>query len=198
MAEVSDVMGKWILIYGDVNTGKTTLARQFMDALCRGGLSSSIAVVDMAPEIPEEIALQKGIKGVGGKLMPVGWAEVIYLTSAIRPPRLSSKTEEEALFVAEGNRTIIDGLFEEFQGTERDILFINDVSMYLQAGTAKDLLQWIGRVSTVVANGYYGQKLGTGVLSRREAAEMETLIRAFPSCIKMPEGAQCSRLEGAG
>jgi hypothetical protein len=186
MTETPDVLGKWILITGDVNTGKTTLTRNIMEDLCRRGLSSRIVIVDMAPDIPEEIALKKGLKGVGGKLMPAGWEDVVYLAARIRPPRLSSKTEEEALLIAGMNKRGIDGLLDEFQRTERDILFINDMSIYLQAGNATDLLQRIRAAATVVANGYYGQKLGTGVLSIREAAEMELLMGAFPYCVKLP------------
>lgn len=187
MTETKDVLGKRILITGDVNTGKTTLARNIMDGLCRRGLSSRIVIIDMAPEIPEEIAIQRGITGVGGKLTADQWQDVTYLTTILRPPRLTSKTEEEALVKALENRERIDILFEEFQRTGKDILFINDISMYLQSGKAKDLVQWIGPAATVVANGYYGRKLGAGSLSVREAAEMEILIGAFPYHVRLPE-----------
>ncbi len=185
MAEPKDVLGKQILITGDVNTGKTTLARNIMEGLCSRGLSSRIVIVDMAPEIPKEIALQRGIKGVGGKLMAAGWTDVVYLTAILRPPRLTSKTDEEAVMKARENRGKIDPLFDEFRRTGKDILFINDISMYLQAGNAKDLVQWIGPAATVVANGYYGRKLGADGLSVREAAEMEILIGSFPYHVRL-------------
>jgi hypothetical protein len=100
---------------------------------------------------------------------------------------LSSRTEEEALVIAGENKTKIDDLLNRFQQSGRDILFINDLSMYLQAGNAQDLLQWIQKTPTVIANGYYGQKLGTGILSAREAKEMEVLIASFPYHFMMPE-----------
>ena len=181
-----EILGKRILITGDVNTGKTTLARNIMNELCNGGLSSRIVVLDMAPEIPEEIAVAKGIRGVGGKLTPTGWDDVIYLTVKTLPPRLTSTNEEEALLKAQKNKEGIDGLFEEFQRTGRDILFINDTSIYLHAGHAEDLLRWTGQASTIIANAYYGKTLGTGLLSERETAEMEILIKAFPYHIRMP------------
>jgi hypothetical protein len=186
MIEPSAILGRRILITGEVNTGKTTLTKNILESLCRAGAETRIVIVDMAPEVPEEVALKKGVQGVGGKLLPFGWDELVYLATRIRPPRLSSKTEEEALSVAEKNRVSIDVLFREFQQTERDILFLNDVSMYLQMGSAGDLLEWIGSASTVVANGYYGRKLGTGVLSMREAAEMELLMHAFPIHVRLP------------
>jgi hypothetical protein len=186
MIEPSDILGKRILITGDVNTGKTTLTRHVLESLCRAGAGARIVIVDMAPEVPEEVALEKGVRGVGGKLIPFGWDEIVYLTTRIKPPRLSSKTEEEALFVAEENKASIDDLLRGFRQAGRDILFINDLSIYLQMGSAKDLLEWTRPASTVVANGYYGCKLGTGVLSMREAAEMELAMHAFSYHVRLP------------
>ena len=97
MIEAPDILGKRILITGEVNTGKTTLTRTLLEALCRDGLGFRIAIIDMAPEIPEETALAKGLRGIGGRLLPFGWDDVLYLSTSIIPPRLSSKTEEEAL-----------------------------------------------------------------------------------------------------
>jgi hypothetical protein len=186
-ANVRSIVGKRILITGEVNTGKTILTRVILDELCGLNLSPRIAIVDMAPEIPEEIALQRGLKGVGGKLLTEGLDNILYLAAALKPPRLSSKSAEEALAVAAGNRDKVNALFEAFGSSGRDILFINDVSMYVQAGRAEDLLAYTRSASTIVANGYYGAKLGTGPLSMREAAEMDKLIAAFPYHLVMPE-----------
>ena len=186
MQKPMDILDKRILITGDVNTGKTTLSRTLVESLCLHGLSARIVIVDMAPEIPEEIAVTQSIKGVGGRLLAAGWDELLYLSAKLKPPRLSSKSEQEALFVAEENRAKIDGLLRRVPGTGRDILFINDVSMCLQAGSARALLKWIGTVPTVVVNGYYGRKLGTGILSMREASEMEKLMASFPFHVTMP------------
>jgi hypothetical protein len=185
MAEIPDILGKKLIITGEVNTGKTRLSRAVMDALCRGGFSAHIIVLDMAPEIPEKIAIERGMQGIGGKLTAPCEA-VAYLTASIHPPRLTAKTAEEAFLIAAENAATIDRLLEEFQGSGRDILFINDVSMYLQAGSARDLLRRIESARTVVANGYYGRKLGGGMLSSREADEMEKLISAFACHVRLP------------
>ena len=196
MGRIPDIAGRRILITGEVNTGKTTLAGELMNTLCSRGLSSRMAVIDMAPEIPEEIALRRGMKGVGGRLAPAGGEGVLYLAVPLRPPRLSAGTEEEALSIAAENRELIDGLFARFRTGHRDILFINDVSMYVQAGRAEDLLRWIAGTPTVVANGYYGRRLGTGVLSLREAGEMEKLIASFPFHVSLPGQSLEEVLEG--
>lgn len=184
--EIPDIVGKRLIITGDVNTGKTTLSRAVMESLCRRGLSAQVIVVDMAPEIPEKIAIERGIQGIGGKLTAPCEA-VAYLTASIRPPRLTAKTEEEAFLLAAENTLKIDRLLEEFRGSGRDILFINDVSMYLQAGSTSELLRRIEPARTVVANGYYGRKLGGGALSAREAEEMTKLIAAFAYRVALPD-----------
>ena len=180
-----DVLGRRILITGDVNTGKTTLAKAILDTLCAGRLSSRIVVVDLAPEIPEEVALERDVLGVGGKLSS-GDEDVLYMASSLRPPRLTARTEEEALLIAEENRRKIETLLKTFASSGRDILFVNDVSLYLHAGTTERLMWYVAAATTIVANGYYGEKLGPGILSLREAAEMRKLIDAFPCHISLP------------
>jgi hypothetical protein len=172
-----DCLHKKILILGDVNTGKTTLTRRILEDLCRKGLGGRIAVVDMAPEIPEELARAKGLPGAGGKLIPPEGAGVLYLGGRLDPPRLSSKTEEEAREKAGRNRRIIGGFFRRL-GWAREILLINDLTLYLQAGRAETLFGWMNRAGTVVANGYFGERLGGGALTAHEKAETEKL-RAF-------------------
>ena len=185
MIASSDITGKKIIIAGDVNTGKTTLTMTLLHALCAGGLSGRIAVIDMAPDIPPEVAAGRGLKGVGGKLAPLPEG-VSYLAADIRAPRLISRTEAEALGVAQENRVKIDGLFDAYGVAGRDILFINDLSIYLQAGRAEDLLRRIETASTVVANGYYGSALGSGALSAHEAEEMVKVMTAFDVRLRTP------------
>jgi hypothetical protein len=168
------------LILGDVNSGKTTLTRKVLEALlCRRDLEGRIAIVDMAPEIPEKLAKEKGLVGVGGKLMPPEGHDILYLDGHFDPPRLSSKTEEEAMEKARKNRRIIDGLFRTLDLQVRDILLVNDVSIYLQAGTAESLTRWLDRAATVIANGYWGKRLGGGTLTERERTGTAKLMNYF-------------------
>ncbi len=170
-----ECLGKWTLIVGDVNTGKTTLTARFLAAMCAGGLAPRIAVVDLAPEIPAGLALKKALRGAGGHLIPPVRG-VTYLGTILPPPRLSSKSEEEAVAKAGENRGKIEALFAAFSASGRDILFINDLTLYLQAGTAEKFLEMTKTAETVVANGYYGKKLGGGAMSERERRETEALI----------------------
>ncbi|MFA5181019.1 MAG: hypothetical protein WC405_06830 [Syntrophales bacterium] len=176
---IEDYLGTKTLILGDVNTGKTYWTRGILAAMCRQGLGARMAIVDMAPEIPENIARERGLPGAGGKLTPPEGQEVLYLGGHFAAPRLSSKTEEEALAKARQNRQDIASLFPRLPGQDRDILFVNDISMVLQAGRAEDLIPWLDGAATVVANGYWGEKLGGGILTRWERAEMEKLTVYF-------------------
>jgi hypothetical protein len=181
----SAFLGKRTLILGDVNTGKTTLSREILVEFCRRGLSSRIAVIDLAPEILADVLTARDLQGVGGKLLPPGESDVLYLEASLKPPRLSSGTEEEALEIARENVAKIEGLFKDFGRSSRDILFINDISLYLQAGTTEVLLDWIRSAKIVVANGYYGERLGSGVLSRREKEQTGRLKQYFDEVIEL-------------
>ena len=147
--------------------------------LCRQDLEGRIAIVDMAPEIPEKLAREKGLPGIGGKLTPPEGHDILYLGGHFEPPRLSSKTEEEAIEKARQNRRIIEGLFCKINLQSRDILLVNDVSIYLQAGTADNLTRWLERAATVIANGYWGKRLGEGTLTEQERTETANLQTYF-------------------
>jgi hypothetical protein len=174
-----DYLGRRLLILGDVNTGKTTLARTILDDLCRRGLGARIAIVDLAPWIPESLAREKGLVGVGGNLRAPQGSGALYVADHLDPPRLSSATEAEAMEKARLNCRAIERLFQRLDTDPREILFVNDVTMYLHAGTAEAMIARFGRANTVIVNGYRGERLGAGELTRRERTETEKLMTWF-------------------
>ena len=173
-------LGKRILVIGDVNTGKTTLCKRWLSELCQQGLGTRIALIDMAPTIPPELALKRGIVGVGGELRAPEGSGVLDLRAHLEPPRLSSSSESEALEKAAHNAQLIEALIGRLE-PRRDILFINDVTLFLQARSAASLIEAVGfdRRTTLVVNGYRGERLGGGALTRHETAEMGELEKAF-------------------
>ncbi len=176
---LSDYLGKWTLILGEVNTGKTSLCRSILQEMLRRGLAGRIAIIDLAPEIPETVMVNRKMKGIGGKLLPPERESVIYLSVPLVPPRLSSKTEQEAIEMAQQNALKIMNLFKEYNLLPRDVLFVNDISLALQAETAENLVKLMEKAETLVANGYYGEKLGSSILSQRERQEMDSLKKYF-------------------
>ena len=173
-------LGRRILVIGDVNTGKTTLCKRWLSELCQQGLGTRIALIDMAPTIPPELALKRGIVGAGGELRAPAGSEVLDLRATLEPPRLSSSSEGEALEKAERNAQLIETLSCQLE-PQRDILFINDVTLFLQARSAASLIKSarFDRRTTLVINGYRGERLGGGALTRHETAEMSELEKAF-------------------
>ena len=175
-----ECLGKRILVIGDVNTGKTTLCQRWLNELCRQEFGTRIALIDMAPTVSRELALKRGIIGAGGELRAPAESGVLDLRAHLEPPRLSSSTESEALEKAERNAQLIEALISRLEPV-RDILFINDVTLFLQARSAASLIEAVGfdRRTTLVVNGYRGERLGGGALTRHETAEMGELEKAF-------------------
>jgi GTPase SAR1 family protein len=165
------------IIIGEVNTGKTA----YLGKILRGFLDrneSDMAVIDMAPE---------PVKGIGGKMDTSTIPEVIYYTTKIWAPRLMGMTEEEVETLARGNAKAIEDIFEQYLKHPRKILFINDVSLYLQAGDVQALLSFLELTPTVIMNGYYGHSLGGGPLGNRERQQMKILQERCESVITMED-----------
>lgn len=181
----ADLLGKKLLVMGDINAGKTTLCRQWLARLCAQGQGGRIVVLDLAPDIPPALAQARGLAGAGGYLLPPPDSDVLDLRTHLHAPRLSSATEAEAEEKAAENARAIEALFDQLppSGSGRDVLFINDVTLYLQAGCASTLIGKIGRadVTTLVVNGYWGQRLGDSALSRREREQTRRLREHFAS-----------------
>jgi GTPase SAR1 family protein len=171
--EPGDCLGGKLLVVGDVNTGKTTLARGILQDLCARGLGERIAILDLAPTLPAQLARARGVRGVGGRLEAEAGSGVVAARPVLQAPRLTSASEEEAIGKAQANLRAIESAWHGLPA--RAILFINDISMALQAGHARELVARIERVPTVVANGYFGQRLGGGELTRHEKAQMQDL-----------------------
>ena len=182
LVQTDEPIGKKLLVMGDVNVGKTTRCRQWLQSLCKQGLGPRIVVLDLAAHIPPAMAQARGLVGAGGYLVPPSDCGALDLRTHLAAPRLSSATEAEAEAKAARNAQAIDALFAQLPppGSGRDVLFVNDVTLYLQAGQASDLLAHLGRADfgTVLVNGYWGQRLGDSALSRRERKQTE-ILRAW-------------------
>jgi len=178
-----DLVGRRTLIVGDVGAGKTRLTRRLLEEALELGLDG-VTVIDMAPRAVD-------IDGVpvGGVLVNVDASGIRYLqTDDIKTPRLSARTSEGLLQLADHNREKVERLLEAFDTEPSSILFINDVSIYLQRGSLDRLWETLLKADTVVANGYVGERLkddlGTG-LSRDERRRMDELASRVAEVIRI-------------
>jgi len=170
----AEFLGKKVLITGDVGKGKTRFTRSLLIEALEAGYASQITVIDMAPK-------QFFLNGsaAGGKILKPGEFKVRYLNAGdVKTPRLSARSSKELLELADYNRRILERLIRRFIASPTPILFINDVSLYLQRGSFDLLWLTLEKADTAIVNGYCGEKLqddlGTG-LSERERKLMESL-----------------------
>ena len=91
----------------------------------------------------------------------------------------------EILILAQRNAKLIENLFLECVKNPSKVLFINDISIYLQAGDLKTLLTFLHYTPTVIMNGYYGTSLGGGELGERERNNMKTLQKSCDRVIRL-------------
>lgn len=153
----NDLLGKKVLITGDVGAGKTRLTLELLDEAIELGFSDAITIIDMAPATIHV----KGIR-VGGKLSEFTdtLQNVRYLTPRkVETPRLSAKSKNELLHLVDLNEKRVRLLLKEFVKTPTPILFINDISIYFQSGVDEPIISALRTSETFIANGYYGTTL---------------------------------------
>lgn len=170
-----DLLGKRTLIYGEVGTGKTSLTVRLLEEAVRLDYSQEITIVDMAPRN----TVVNGIR-VGGRLSEVTNAtqKLRYLTPRrIETPRLSAASGKELLELIEKNGSRIRRLLQKYREKPTPILFINDISIYLQCGDVTALDKTISTSSTFIANGYYGKTLTNDFSTGISTLERELMNR---------------------
>jgi len=173
---------------GDVRTGKTKMTVELLEEAVKLGFSGMITVIDMAPKTE-----MVGGRSIGGRLSEMTRAhrEVRYLAPPrVETPRLTATSAEELLSKTQLNVERIRPLLEEYTATPSPILFINDISIYLQSGSVDPILRAAARAETFIANGYYGEYFfrdrGTGV-SKRERELMDLLASHMDMIIRLSD-----------
>jgi L-fucose mutarotase/ribose pyranase (RbsD/FucU family) len=180
------LLGKKVLIVGDAGTGKTALTASLLEEAVSMQHSHEITIVDMAP--PSMIV--QGIR-IGGPMEEATniIKEVRYLRPRdVKAPRVMGRSRQEVLKLADFNKQEIDSVLDVFLANPTPILFINDISLYLQMGDLKKLICIIGVTKTFIANGYLGDKLaedfGAGI-SGNERKRMRELMKSVDVVITL-------------
>jgi len=182
METISSYLNRRTLISGEVKSGKTARTLGILQAFIQAGYANRIAVIDMAPDL---------VGGIGGKLTPPEEASVFYLTTTIAAPRLTGVDEPHVRRLARQNARAIEALFAALRRQPKEILFVNDASLYLQAGNLDTFLSLLGAASTQIINAYFGGTFKDSALTQREkrltAALMKTcdqIIHVCPDAVK--------------
>jgi len=176
MGNVQVYLNKRNLIIGDVKSGKTARTQEILQEFIQAGYADRIAVIDMAPD---------PVCGIGGKMMPPADASYLYLTTAIAAPRLTGADEAHVHRLALQNARAIEALFSIFRQQPKEILFINDASLYFQAGEFDQFLAALETAPTQIINSYYGSTFADSALTRREKHLIERLMKTCQKTIHL-------------
>lgn len=173
---ITDYLGRRTLIIGDVNSGKTRLTLAILQVFCDSGHAGDITVLDLAPDI---------LHAIGGKLALPPIKDLLVLTCPIIPPRLTAENQTQVHTLARQNAAAIDPLIDQALAARRAILFINDASLYLQAGRPDRLSALTEAHATVVINAYFGQKFLPTAFSQKEKQRVQNLCEHCDRVIRL-------------
>lgn len=169
-----------------MGAGKTKLTVSLLEEAVQKGYGGDVTVIDMAPAT----TMVRG-KKIGGRLSELTEAtrEVRYLAPPrVETPRLRAESAEELLSLVRINEERIRPIAEEYLSDPSPVLFINDISIYFQSGSADPILTAAETAETFIANGYYGRYFafdhGTGV-SKVEKELMDVLAERMDVVIRL-------------
>ena len=180
---IEHYLNRQTMIAGDVNSGKTTLTTLILEHFLNAGYGQQIAVLDLSPD---------PVQGIGGKLSLGSGTPALYLTAHIIAPRLMGKDAAHTLRLAKENVGKIEVLFEVFKRQRREIVFVNDATLYLQSGSLALFLETLSMSSTQIINAYYGNTFVDSELTQRERRLTDALIEVSDKVIRCP-GARMKR-----
>ncbi|MBC7121153.1 MAG: hypothetical protein H5T33_06230 [Candidatus Methanosuratus sp.] len=173
----SAVAGKKALIRGEIGLGKTKLLQGLLDEAAGVEGGEAITVIDMAPE-----ARLAGSVKVGGKLNIQAPSISRYISpTRVYAPRLDGATGEEVIRLAMWNAKALEPCLMQYVQSPTPVLFVNDLTIYLQCGKTELIRATISMAKTFVGTAYSGNFFddkGSGI-NAREKIRIEQLIDLF-------------------
>lgn len=180
-----EFLNKKSLILGEVKSGKTKFTAELFKEAVKLGYGFKIVIIDLAPKT--KIFNKEFIGLPLTEYIDID-STVVYLKPKVKAPRIEGKNKEDILKIAEENAIAIEKAFKKFLESNREILFINDVSIYLHKGELNKLFSILNKAKTAILNGYYGKffnnDLGSGI-SLREKCLMMELAKSMDMLIEM-------------
>lgn len=176
-----DFIGAHTILYGEANTKKTYYTAKFVQYLTdiKNINPKEITILDFAPQLSNI----RGLK-IGGKIEDFFPQSIrcnnILFEGEIIPPRLNANNKNELYQYAQMNYEKTFEILEIFNEEPTSILIINDVSIYLQLGNKKYILDTIKQVSTFFGNTYYGSSIKRNfakIFSKNEKRSVKFLIK---------------------
>ncbi|MEM2187563.1 MAG: hypothetical protein QW407_06520 [Thermofilaceae archaeon] len=184
---VEEILGRRVVIVGERGAGKTRLTARLLEQLASRLGPENITVIDMAPTTVPGVARLSAYTSIVQRLR--------YLAPpTVRAPRLEGRTASEVLRLAEANKVVIEPLLDTFLSDPTPALVVNDLTIYLHAGSLEKLLSCISSAQTFLANAYRGVTLaddkGSGVTERERRLLEEVLRRVDIVVALRPNGLQ--------
>lgn len=182
----TEIVGKKVLILGEVGSGKTSLIAKIVQKLMLFVEPKEITVIDMAPEVIGEI---------GGRLSEYLSlnSELRYLSPAmVYAPRTMGINNTQVVEYARRNKNAIERLLNEFLEKPTKVLVINDVTLYLHLGRLEKITNCMRLTETFLASAYFGVRLeedyGAGISDREK--EMVRKLAAFMDHVVKLDGSR--------
>jgi hypothetical protein len=176
-----DFIGAHTILYGEANTKKTYYTAKFVQYLTdiKNINPKEISILDFAPQLSNI----RGLK-IGGKIEDFFPQSIrcnnILFEGEIIPPRLNANNKNELYQYAQMNYEKTFEILEIFNEEPTSILVINDISIYLQLGNKKYILDTIKQASTFFGNIYYGSSIKRNfakLFSKKEKRSVKFLLK---------------------
>lgn len=176
-----DFIGANTILYGEANTKKTYYTAKFVQYLTdtKKINPKEISILDFAPQLSNI----RGLK-IGGKIEDFFPQSIrcnnTLFEGEIIPPRLNANNKKELYQYAQMNYEKTFEILEIFNEEPTSFLIINDISIYLQLGNKKYILDTIKQAPTFFGNTYYGSSIKRNFatfFSKKEKRSVKYLLK---------------------